>query len=119
MPGLKERAKTLKALAESASFLWLQRPLSLDSAAEALLKEDARGRLAAIIPRLERIEPWDAGTLEEAVRTFAEAQNVKLGVVAQPIRAALTGRAVSPPIFDVLAVLGRDEALARLRDQAR
>lgn len=119
MPGLKERAKTLKALAESASFLWLQRPLSLDRAAEALLKEDARGRLAAIIPQLERIEPWDSGTLEEAVRTFAEAENVKLGMVAQPMRAALTGSAVSPPIFDVLAVLGREEALARLRDQAR
>ncbi len=118
MPGLKERAKTLVALAESASFLWQKRPLRLDAAAEALLKDDARRLLSALIPQLERIATWDAGTLEEAVRAFVEAQKAKLGSVAQPMRAALTGRAVSPPIFDILAVLGRDEALARLRDQA-
>jgi glutamyl-tRNA synthetase len=119
MPGLKERAKTLVALTESASFLWQRRPVRLDAAAEALLKEEARRLLSAIIPQLERIEPWDAGTLEESVRAFAEAEKTKLGAVAQPLRAALTGRIVSPPIFDVLAILGREEALARLRDQAR
>jgi glutamyl-tRNA synthetase len=118
MPGLKERAKTLAALAESASFLWQRRPISLDEAAAAVLKEDARRLLAAVIPSLERIESWDAGTLEEAVRSFADAEKAKLGAVAQPLRAALTGRTVSPPIFDVLAALGREEALARLRDQA-
>jgi glutamyl-tRNA synthetase len=56
--------------------------------------------------------------LEEIVRTYAEATGAKLGKVAQPLRAALTGKSVSPPVFDVLAVLGREEALARIRDQA-
>ncbi len=53
------------------------------------------------------------------MRSFAEETGAKLGKVAQPLRAALTGRAVSPPVFDVMAVLGRDEALARLREQVR
>jgi glutamyl-tRNA synthetase len=119
MAGLKERAKTLTALAENASFLWQRRPLSLDAAAKAVLTEDARKLLSALIPQLERIEPWEVAMLEQAVRAFAEAEMAKLGTVAQPVRAALTGRAVSPPVFDVLAALGREEALARLHDQAR
>ena len=70
------------------------------------------------MPELESVADWSAATVETVVRGFAERAGVKLGQVAQPLRAALTGRATSPPIFDVLAVLGRDESLARLRDQA-
>jgi glutamyl-tRNA synthetase len=70
-----------------------------------------------LVPRLEAAPEWSAVSTEAAIRSFAEGQGVKLGVVAQPLRAALTGRTTSPPIFDVLAVLGRDESLARLRDQ--
>ena len=71
-----------------------------------------------LLPQLEATTDWKVPALEAAVRAFAEATGQKLGKVAQPLRAALTGRTVSPPVFDVMAVLGREEALARIRDQA-
>jgi len=117
MPGLKERARTLVNLLDSAAFLYEARPLALDEKARKLLDEDARARIAGLVPRLEALEPFDAQTTEAAVRAYAEEAGVKLGQVAQPLRAALTGRATSPPLFDVMAVLGRAESLARLKDQ--
>ncbi|CAO4185118.1 glutamate--tRNA ligase [Methylorubrum aminovorans] len=117
MPGLKERAKTLVELLDSAYYLYAPRPLALDAKAEGLLAGDAPERLRALLPALEALPEWSAATTEAAVRSFAESQGVKLGQVAQPLRAALTGRATSPPVFDVMAVLGRDEALARLADR--
>jgi glutamyl-tRNA synthetase len=117
MPGLKERAKTLVELLDSAYYLTAARPLALDDKARGLLGADARARLGLAIPGLEALEEWSAAGTEAEVRRFAEAQSLKLGQVAQPLRAALTGRATSPPLFDVMAVLGRDESLARLRDQ--
>ncbi|MFN3623285.1 MAG: glutamate--tRNA ligase [Hyphomicrobium sp.] len=118
MPGLKERAKTLIELINWAEFLFADRPLPLDEKAEKLLDQDARQKLAEMLPKLEAASRWQTGELEEIVRAFAEATGAKLGKVAQPLRAALTGKAVSPPVFDVMAVLGREEALARIRDQA-
>jgi glutamyl-tRNA synthetase len=118
MPGLKERAKTLRELIDGASFLFADRPIALDEKAGALLDSKTRETLAALLPRLEAAEPWQALKLEEVVRSYAESSGAKLGKVAQPLRAALTGRTVSPPVFDVMAVLGREEALARIRDQA-
>jgi glutamyl-tRNA synthetase len=82
-----------------------------------LLTTEARHLLAAVSEDLGAIEPWSAETTEQAVRAFAERKGVKLGSVAQPLRAALTGRTTSPPIFDVLAVLGKAESLGRLQDQ--
>jgi glutamyl-tRNA synthetase len=119
MPGLKERAKTLVELLEASRYVWASRPLQLEEKAEALLTPDARGFLARLLPELERLPSWDAASTEAAVRNFVERENVKLGAVAQPLRAALTGRITSPGIFDVLAILGRDESLARVRDRAR
>jgi glutamyl-tRNA synthetase len=72
-----------------------------------------------VLVRLEAVRDWQAAALEAEVRGFAEARKLKLGKIAQPLRAALTGKLVSPPVFDVMAVLGRDEALARIRDQAK
>ena len=118
MPELKERAKTLVELIDAASFIWTPRPLPLDDKAAALLSPDARGLLKEIIPELEAVEPWSAEATEQAVRAYAERKAAKLGAVAQPLRAALTGRTTSPGIFNVLTVLGRQESLARLRDQA-
>ncbi|MEQ1711380.1 MAG: glutamate--tRNA ligase [Hyphomicrobium sp.] len=118
MPGLKERAKTLLELVEGAQYLFASRPLQLDDKAKALLDAAARETIARLVPRLESVGAWTAAELEAAVRAYAEEGSLKLGKVAQPLRAALTGRAVSPPVFDVMAGIGRDEALARLKDQA-
>jgi glutamyl-tRNA synthetase len=117
MPGLKERAKTLVELIDAARFILTDRPLALDERAIALLTPEARQLLDGLASDLEVVEPWSAGTTEQAVRAFAERHGLKLGAVAQPLRAALTGRATSPPIFDVLAVLGKSESLGRIRDQ--
>ena len=118
MPGLKERAKTLVELLDSAYYLTASRPLVPDEKAKGLLGDEARARLAALLPALEALPDWSAATTEGAVRSFAEANALKLGQIAQPLRAALTGRATSPPVFDVMAVLGREECLSRLQDQA-
>jgi glutamyl-tRNA synthetase len=118
MPGLKERAKTLVELFDASRFLWAGRPLELDEKARAVLTPEAKGLIAALLPQFEANTDWTAASIEADVRAFAERSGVKLGAVAQPLRAALTGRTTSPPIFDVLTVLGRDESLARLRDQA-
>jgi glutamyl-tRNA synthetase len=118
MPGLKERAKTLIELINGTEFLFADRPLPLDEKAQKLLDGEGRQRLADLLPKLETAGHWKPSELEEIVRTYAEASGAKLGKVAQPLRAALTGKSVSPPVFDVLAALGREEALARIRDQA-
>lgn len=118
MPGLKERAKTLVELADSAMYLFTARPLPLDEKAAALLDDAGRAILAAVLPVLSSVGEWKAQPLDAAVRAHAEANGLKLGKVAQPLRAALTGRSTSPGVFDVLEVLGREESLARLQDQS-
>jgi glutamyl-tRNA synthetase len=118
MPGLKERAKTLVELIDNANFIFADRPLVMEPKAAALLTPETRALLAKIRPALAAVEPWSAETTEATMRIFAEANNLKLGAVAQPLRAAMTGKATSPGIFDVLAVLGQPECLARLDDQS-
>jgi glutamyl-tRNA synthetase len=119
MPGLKERAKTLVELKTSAAYLFAQRPLPLDDKAKALLNEEGKAALAGLLPVLTSALGWTATTLEEAVKAYAEASGLKLGKLAQPLRAALTGTGTSPGIFDVLEVLGREECLARISDQTQ
>ena len=117
MPELKARAHTLNELSEGARFLFARRPLDIDAAAAALLTSDARRLLASAHNALVALANWDGSSLEATIREVAEAGGVKLGKVAQPLRAALTGRTTSPGIFEVLALLGRDESLARIADQ--
>jgi glutamyl-tRNA synthetase len=117
MPGLKERARTLLELIDGARFIFAERPLVPDEKAAALLDAAGLAVLAGLAPRLAALDAWSAETTEAAVRAYAEAEGLKLGKAAQPLRAALTGRATSPGIFDVLAVLGREESLARIRDR--
>jgi glutamyl-tRNA synthetase len=117
MPGLKERAKTLVELADSAQFLFATRPLALDEKASKIMTPDARGLLKRLIPALQPVE-WIAENMENAVRDFAEHNGLKLGMVAQPLRVALTGRSTSPGVFEVLQVLGKAESLDRIADQA-
>ena len=115
MPGLKMRAKTLVELAENARFYVERRPIPRDPKAAALLTPEARKLLSELSPKLAASN-WEAGALEETVRHQAEGVGLKLGALAQPLRAALSGSATSPPIFEVMAVLGRDETLGRLAD---
>jgi glutamyl-tRNA synthetase len=115
MPAIKPRAKTLSELAEKARFYVDRRPIVIDAKAKALLGAQARALLAALLPALEGVE-WTAPALEEAVRGFAERRALGLGAVAQPLRAALAGSTASPPIFEVMQVLGREETLGRLAD---
>jgi glutamyl-tRNA synthetase len=117
MPGLKERAKTLVDLIDSASYLYARRPLGLEPKAAGILAEGGRERLAIALPRLEALSEWSPAATEAAVREAAEAGELKLGQIAQPLRAALTGKSTSPGLFDVMDVLGRDESIARIRDQ--
>jgi glutamyl-tRNA synthetase len=118
MPSLKERAKTLLELIAGSYFIFADRPLEIEAKAEALLTDDTRALITKLRSALAAVSPWSAETTEAAMRNFAEQNNLKLGAVAQPLRAALTGRTTSPGIFEVLAVLGREECLARLGDQA-
>jgi len=117
MPELKARAHTLNELADGARFLFAKRPLEMQAEAAGLLTDDARGVLASAHARLVALANWEVPVLEAAIREVAESTGVKLGKLAQPLRAALTGRTTSPGIFDVLALLGREESLARIADQ--
>jgi glutamyl-tRNA synthetase len=119
IPGLKERAKTLVELLDGAAFLFATRPLAMDAKAEEILARAGRIHLKNLLPRLVALETWTAASAEAIVRAYADEQGAKLGVVAQPLRAALTGRSTSPGIFDVLEVLGREESLGRIEDQAK
>jgi glutamyl-tRNA synthetase len=117
MPGLKDRAKTLVELADGSKFIFAARPLDLDEKAASLLNDEGRAVLKSVLPDLEAAGEWTVESLDAVVRTHAEKTGLKLGKIAQPLRAALTGRATSPGVFDVLFVLGREESLGRIRDQ--
>jgi glutamyl-tRNA synthetase len=118
MPVLKVRAKDMNELADGAAFLSAQRPLTLDEKAAALLTADARGILDHISRRWTAENDWTIDSLETSLKALAEELGLGLGKLAQPLRAALTGQTTSPGIFDVLVLLGRDESLARIADQA-
>lgn len=116
MPQLKVRAKNNHEIAENSLFLFASRPLAMDAKAVELVQGAPDGVLSAATADLTQLADWTLDTVEGAVRALADRMELGLGKVAQPLRAALTGRATSPGIFDVLALLGRDESLARLRD---
>jgi glutamyl-tRNA synthetase len=117
MPALKERAKTLVQLDQGAEFLYTDGPRDLDAGAAKILTPETRSGMARTLAALEATD-WSAAALEAAARAFADANGLKLGDIAQPLRAALTGKAASPPLFEMLALLGREESLIRLRAYA-
>jgi glutamyl-tRNA synthetase len=118
MPELKLRPKTLAELAANARFLVASRPIRLDDKAARLLTPDARRLLADLLERLGGVE-WQPEQLEDEIRAFAEQKGTKLGSIAQPLRAALTGSLASPGIFVVMQALGQEESLGRIADAAR
>jgi glutamyl-tRNA synthetase len=117
MESLKPRAANLNELTSGAAFLFRTRPLEMDADAASLVSGDAPALLGRLHAALDAVANWDAEALEDAVRRVAEDAGVKLGQVAQPLRAALTGRKTSPGIFDVLVLLGREESLGRIADR--
>jgi glutamyl-tRNA synthetase len=119
MPGLQLRSKTLVELADSALYLVAKRPLAMDDKAAALLNGEGIEMLRALSPLFRAASEWNAAGLDAIVRQLAEEKSLKLGKVAQPLRAALTGRSTSPGVFDVLEVLGREESLGRIEDQIK
>ena len=116
MAGLKERAKTLVELKNGAAYLFAVRPLTMNEKAKQIIADGGKGALLELVPVLNACGEWKASSIEAAVKTYAESNGIKLGKLAQPLRAALTGTSTSPPIFDVLEVLGRDESFARIGD---
>jgi glutamyl-tRNA synthetase len=116
MAGLKERAKTVVELLELAEFYVADRPLPMTPKALKSLDEEGKAMLGTLAEKLASHESWDRETLEALARQISEEMDVKLGKAAQPIRAALTGSTVSPPIFEVMEILGREETLGRVSD---
>jgi glutamyl-tRNA synthetase len=116
MSGLKQRAKTVLELASSMGVYTSERPLEFDDKARAALNDEARALLRDLREAFASLPSFEAAQMEATTRNFAEQRGVKLGAVAQPLRAALTGTTVSPPVFEVASVLGREETLARLAD---
>lgn len=114
---LKERARIFPDLLEKAHFVLTARPVRPDAKAAQALDPVSRGILGLLPDRLAATD-WSREGLEAAVAALAEAQGVKLGKLAAPVRAALSGRTATPSIFDMMLVLGRDETAARLRDAA-
>ncbi|MGB7405848.1 MAG: glutamate--tRNA ligase [Pacificimonas sp.] len=117
IPDLQPRAKTINELADGALFLFRTRPLNLDEKAASLIENDGGQLLGKAFAALQEVDDWRAEPLGERLRILAEAEEVGLGKIAQPLRAALTGRTVSPGVFEMLERLGREESLARIEDR--
>jgi glutamyl-tRNA synthetase len=117
MPVLKVRAKSVVEIEDAALFLFAPRPISLDEKAKTLLGADSISILTHIHGLLSNSDEWAAEKLEALVKNYAESADIGFGKIAQPLRGALTGQTSSPGIFDVLVLLGREEALARIADQ--
>jgi len=118
LPELQPRAKTVLELIDLAQFVYATRPLPIDPSAREQLTPEARSMLSKMGAVLERLSDWTVASIDAAVRAFAEEQGLKLGKVAQPMRAALTGRTISPGIFEVMVLIGKPESLARIADQS-
>ena len=118
LPDLQPRAKTVLELIELAQFIYASRPLKIEEKAASHINDNTRIVIGGVIQSLKLLEDWNAQNINTAVREFAETKDLKLGKVAQPLRVALTGKTVSPGVFEVMALLGKSESLARLGDQA-
>ena len=117
MPHVKERAKTFPELLDKAHFILTERPVTPDEKASKALDPVSRGILTQLTPHLQTVR-WERDSLEAVLNDFAASQDTKFGKLAGPLRAALAGRAVTPSVFDMMLVLGREETLARLEDAA-
>ncbi len=118
LPELQPRAKTVLELIDLAQFIYAVRPITIEPPAAEQLTADARAMLNGAAAMLDGLEDWSVPAMDVAIRAFAETRGLKLGKVAQPLRAALTGRTISPGVFEVMVLIGKAESLARIGDQA-
>lgn len=119
LPELQPRAKTVLDLIDLAQFIYAVRPVAIAPEAQAHVEGDSKAHIAALRETLATLPDWDVPSIDAVVRAYGEAAGVKLGKIAQPLRVALTGRTVSPGVFEVMVLIGRDETLGRLDDVAR
>ncbi|HHY51132.1 MAG TPA: glutamate--tRNA ligase [Alphaproteobacteria bacterium] len=119
LPELQPRAKTVLELIDLAQFIYATRPIAIEPEAASQLTPETRAHIAAFADILRGLDDWSVARIDAEARAYAEARGLKLGKVAQPLRAALTGRTVSPGIFEVMVLIGKQETLARLEDQIR
>jgi len=117
LPLLKERSKTLIELIEGAAFVYDSIPLPLTDKAVSILNDEAKERLGKLVDQLNDVQQWNYDELDSSMRSFLEANDLKLGKVGPALRCALTGTTNAPGIFEVLELLGRDESIARIKDQ--
>lgn len=116
MNGLKQRAKTITELAENATFYITKRPLQLDEKAKAIIDKGGREIITGILPELETHSAWNHDSLQQLCKDYGEKIGQKLGNIAQPLRAAISGKTISPSIFEVMELLGKEEIIGRLKD---
>ena len=117
MPLLKARATRLPDIAADAAFLAAQRPIAVDEKLQKHLNEETQPHLQALAARLEALENWTSGDIETMIKAYMDENELKMGKLAPAFRASLVGNSQSPGIFDVLALLGKNEALQRLNDK--
>jgi glutamyl-tRNA synthetase len=117
LPELQPRAKTVLELIDLAQFIYVARPVPIEAGAAEHLGPEARSNIGEFTQILRGLNDWSVAGIDAAARAFAEQKGLKLGKIAQPLRAALTGRTISPGIFEVMILIGKDETLARLSDQ--
>jgi glutamyl-tRNA synthetase len=116
MSGLKQRAKTIVQLAESAAFYISPRPIPLNDKAKVILNDENKTLLKTLFSLYETQGDWSEAALQDKAKEYGEQNNIKLGNIAQPLRVAISGSTISPGVFDMMAVLGKEEALARIND---
>ena len=117
MPLLKTRATRLPDIAADAAFLAAQRPIDVDEKLQKHLNEEARPHLQALATALEALDSWTSAEIETVIKAYMDENELKMGKLAPAFRASLVGNSQSPGIFDVLALLGKNEALQRLNDK--
>jgi len=116
MPGLKQRARTINELANNAAFYIVPRPIPINDKAKAILNEEGKAILQTLLPLYEAVNDWSETGTQEIAKVYAERNGMKLGAIAQPLRAVLSGSNVSPGVFEIMAVLGKEETLGRIKD---
>ncbi len=118
LPDLQSRAKTIVELVQLTQFIHAKRPLLIDEKAKEQLNDESKEMIFSLAKNLDALTEWSLEEIKTCIKSFAQEKDIKLGKIAQPLRAALTGGLASPGVFEVMAIIGKQESLARLADQS-